>query len=75
MKKLRLFCETARDAGYSWAWSDTCCIDKSNNVEVQESVNSTFVWYHHSALTIVYLSDVPPSSKSGALAKMRGWTV
>ncbi|KAG2095304.1 RNA dependent RNA polymerase-domain-containing protein [Suillus discolor] len=74
MKKLRLFCETARDAGYSWAWSDTCCIDKSNNVEVQESVNSTFVWYHHSALTIVYLSDVPPSSKSGALAKMRGWT-
>ncbi|KAG2103132.1 uncharacterized protein F5147DRAFT_284580 [Suillus discolor] len=36
-----------------------------------------FVWYHHSALTIIYLSDVPPSSKSGALAKSewnrRGW--
>ncbi|KAG2113754.1 uncharacterized protein F5147DRAFT_834759 [Suillus discolor] len=78
MTKLRSFCKTARDAGYNWAWSDTCCIDKSNNVEVQESVNSMFVWYHHSALTIVYLSDVPPSSKSGALAKSawntRGWT-
>ncbi|KAG2126790.1 uncharacterized protein EDB93DRAFT_1341093 [Suillus bovinus] len=32
---------------------------RSNNVELQESVNSMFVWYHHSALTIVYLSDVP----------------
>ncbi|KIK42095.1 hypothetical protein CY34DRAFT_84155, partial [Suillus luteus UH-Slu-Lm8-n1] len=38
-----------------------------------------FVWYRHSVLTIVYLSDVAPSSKSGALAKStwntRGWTV
>jgi WD40 repeat protein len=79
MTKLRSFCKTARDAGYKWAWSDTCCIDKSNNVELQESVNSMFVWYHHSALTIVYLSDVPPLSKSGALAKSvwntRGWTI
>ncbi|KIK37624.1 hypothetical protein CY34DRAFT_810161, partial [Suillus luteus UH-Slu-Lm8-n1] len=79
MMKLRSFCETAREAGYNWAWSDTCCIDKNINVELQESVNSMFVWYHHSALTIVYLSDVPPSSKSGALAKSvwntRGWTV
>jgi hypothetical protein len=79
MMKLRSFCKTAREAGYNWAWSDTCCIDKNINVELQESVNSMFVWYHHSALTIVYLSDVPPSSKSGALAKSawntRGWTV
>ncbi|KAG2147843.1 uncharacterized protein EDB93DRAFT_1250352 [Suillus bovinus] len=77
--KLQSFCKTARDLGYRWAWSDTCCIDKSNNVEFQESVNSMFVWYHHSALTIVYLLDVPPSSKPGALAKSawntRGWTV
>ncbi|KAG1761434.1 hypothetical protein EDD22DRAFT_804504 [Suillus occidentalis] len=79
MMKLRSFCKTARNARYNWAWSDTCCIDKNINVELQESVNSMFVWYHHSALTIVYLSDVPPSSKSGALAKSawntRGWTV
>ncbi|KAG1784972.1 uncharacterized protein HD556DRAFT_1314636 [Suillus plorans] len=57
MTKLWSFCKTARDAEYNWAWSDTCCIDKSNNVEVQESVNSMFEWYHHSVLTIVYLSD------------------
>ncbi|KIK44140.1 hypothetical protein CY34DRAFT_803057 [Suillus luteus UH-Slu-Lm8-n1] len=77
--KLQKFCKIARKAGYSWAWNDTCCIDQYNNVEVQQSVNSMFVWYHYSALTIVYLSDVLPSSKSGALANSswntRGWTV
>jgi hypothetical protein len=79
LTKLQSFCKTARNLRYRWAWSDTCCIDKSNNVELQESVNSMFVWYHHSALTIIYLSDVPPSSKPGTLAKSawntRGWTV
>ncbi|KAG1861642.1 hypothetical protein F4604DRAFT_1626475 [Suillus subluteus] len=38
-----------------------------------------FVWYRTSALTMVYLSDVPPSSKPGALSgsawNTRGWTV
>ncbi|KAG0701114.1 hypothetical protein DFH29DRAFT_876116 [Suillus ampliporus] len=51
----------------------------NNNVELQRSVNSMFVWYRESALTIVYLSDVPPSSTFGALANSawntRGWTV
>jgi hypothetical protein len=77
--KLQTFCKTARDAGYRWAWVDTCCIDQNNNVELQESVNSMFVWYRHSALTIVYLADVLPSSEPGALANSswntRGWTV
>ncbi|KAG2358620.1 heterokaryon incompatibility protein-domain-containing protein, partial [Suillus spraguei] len=67
--KLQSFCKLARDAGYRWAWMDTCCIDKRSNTEVQESVNSMFVWYRHSALTIVYLCDVPPSSQPGALAR------
>ncbi|KAG2353369.1 hypothetical protein BDR07DRAFT_1171700, partial [Suillus spraguei] len=51
--KLQSFCKVARDAGYRWAWMDTCCINKRSNTEVQESVNSIFVWYCHSALTIV----------------------
>ncbi|OAX39138.1 hypothetical protein K503DRAFT_109733 [Rhizopogon vinicolor AM-OR11-026] len=79
MAKLQSFCRTARDAGYRWAWTDTCCIDQTNNVEVQQSVNSMFAWYRHAALTMIYLSDVPPSSIPGALAKSvwnkRGWTV
>ncbi|KAG2356060.1 hypothetical protein BDR07DRAFT_1613333 [Suillus spraguei] len=76
--KLQSFCKVARDTGYRWAWMDTCCIDKRSNTEVQESVNSMFIWYRHSALTIVYLCDVPPSSRPGALARSfwnhRGWT-
>ncbi|KAG1728160.1 uncharacterized protein EDB91DRAFT_1350176 [Suillus paluster] len=75
--KLQSFCNTARDAGYLWAWSDTCCIKKSDPAEFETSIKSMFIWYHHSALTIVYLSDV--SSESGALADSvwneRGWTV
>jgi hypothetical protein len=77
--KLQSFCKIARQAGYHWAWVDSCCIDQSNNGELQKSINSMFAWYHHSALTVIYLSDVSPSSKSGALAKSawntRGWTV
>jgi hypothetical protein len=38
-----------------------------------------FILYRHSALTIVYLSDVLPSSVAGGLTKSawntRGWTV
>ncbi|KAG2356034.1 hypothetical protein BDR07DRAFT_1424360 [Suillus spraguei] len=77
--KLQSFCEITRDAGFLWAWVDTCCIDQTNNFELQKSVNSMFVWYHNSALTIVYLSDVLPLSKSRTLANSawieRGWTV
>ncbi|KAG2339147.1 hypothetical protein BDR05DRAFT_631425 [Suillus weaverae] len=77
--KLQQFCKTSRDAGYGWAWSDTCCINKNDDVELYKSVNSMFGWYRYSALTVVYLSDVPPSARSGALAgsawNTRGWTV
>ncbi|KAG2361109.1 hypothetical protein BDR07DRAFT_88521 [Suillus spraguei] len=77
--KLQSFCKTAHAAGYRWGWIDSCCIDQANNVELQKSLNSIFVWYRTSALTMVYLSDVPPSSKPGALARSawntRGWTV
>ncbi|KAG1860059.1 heterokaryon incompatibility [Suillus subluteus] len=76
--KLQSFCKLARHMGYHWAWVDTCCIDQNNNAELQKSFNSTFAWYRHSALTFVYLSGVPSSSKFGALAKSawntRGWT-
>ncbi|KAG0708592.1 WD40-repeat-containing domain protein [Suillus ampliporus] len=75
--KLQKFCETARGRGYRWAWSDTCCIDKINNVELQKSLISMFLWYRNAALTITYLSDVSGSSTSGGLAesawRTRGW--
>ncbi|KAG1818198.1 uncharacterized protein BJ212DRAFT_1299016 [Suillus subaureus] len=65
--KLQSFCKLACQVGYHWAWVDMCCINQNNHVKLQKSLNSTFVWYHHSALTVVYLSDVLPLAKSGAL--------
>ncbi|KAG1821941.1 uncharacterized protein BJ212DRAFT_1547695, partial [Suillus subaureus] len=36
-------------------------------------------WYHYSALTIIYLSNAPPSSEPGALTNSiwntQGWTI
>ncbi|KAG6328346.1 hypothetical protein ID866_10743, partial [Astraeus odoratus] len=41
--KLQQFCHTAAHHGYSWAWSDTCCIDKKNSVELQKAIGSMFL--------------------------------
>jgi hypothetical protein len=32
----------AKRDGLQYFWVDTCCIDKSNNVELQEAINSMF---------------------------------
>jgi hypothetical protein len=77
--KVRSFCIKAREHGFGWAWIDTCCIDRTNNVEVQESISSMFAWYRGSALTIIYLSDVTTSCSVQALKHSRwfrrGWTL
>ncbi len=39
-------------------WVDTCCIDKSNNTELTEAINSMFRWYKNADKCYVYLSDV-----------------
>ncbi|KAK8002839.1 hypothetical protein PG989_002558 [Apiospora arundinis] len=41
-KKIKTFCELARDDGYEWAWVDTCCIDKTSSAELSESINSMY---------------------------------
>ncbi|KAH7904172.1 hypothetical protein BJ138DRAFT_1167038 [Hygrophoropsis aurantiaca] len=60
VKKLQQFAEP-RQSGYRWAWSDTCCIDKSSSAETQESINSMFQWYRNSAITVVYLAGLEDS--------------
>lgn len=53
------FCgEQARRDGLQYLWVDTCCIDKSNAVELQEAINSMFRWYQNALKCYVYLSDV-----------------
>ncbi|KAI9454961.1 hypothetical protein HD554DRAFT_2317804 [Boletus coccyginus] len=62
--KLRYFCETVRDdpEGYLWAWSDTCCIDKTIETIYRKSIRSMYSWYRESALTIVLLARGSPRS-------------
>ena len=77
--KLQRFCSLVRSLGFRWAWSDTSCVDKLNNVILQESLVAMFTWYRGSALTIVYLRGVSSKSqRPGGLQKCiwntRGWT-
>ncbi|KAH7890518.1 hypothetical protein F5I97DRAFT_37737 [Phlebopus sp. FC_14] len=78
VKKLKQFCRTAAKLGFEWAWSDTCCIDKSNSTEAQKSITSMATWYRRSALTIVHLADVPgpaPELFERSDWFTRGWTL
>jgi hypothetical protein len=43
----------------SYVWIDTCCIDKTNNAELSEAINSMFRWYQNSSLCLVHFADVP----------------
>jgi hypothetical protein len=53
------FCgEQAQKDNLQYFWVDTCCIDKTNLVELQEAINSMFRWYRAACKCYVYLSDV-----------------
>ncbi|OAX39850.1 hypothetical protein K503DRAFT_673387, partial [Rhizopogon vinicolor AM-OR11-026] len=56
-EKLKKFCEKARECHLEFAWSDTCCIDKSSTTELDESICSMFRWYKNSAICIVHLAQ------------------
>lgn len=77
-RKLQNFCRQARECGFRWAWSDTCCIDKNSTSELQKSIISMFKWYRNSDITIIYLGDVSDNSIE-VLRKsvwfLRGWTL
>jgi hypothetical protein len=77
--KLQMFCKIVRDAGFDWAWSDTCCINKSDHFVLQEALVAMFKWYQGSAMMIVFLRGVRSASQLGALARSiwntRAWTL
>jgi heterokaryon incompatibility protein (HET) len=63
-KKIR-FCGTqAAKDGLHYIWIDTCCINKSNHVELAEAINSMFRWYSKAVKCYVYLSDISISNHS-----------
>ncbi|KAI5990178.1 hypothetical protein EDD15DRAFT_2136356, partial [Pisolithus albus] len=74
--KLQMLCVLALRHDFQWAWSDTCCIDKDSSAELQEAIGSMFSWYHRSAQTIAYLSDVfDADSLVSSVWFTRGWTL
>ena len=75
--KLRCFCETVRDdpEGYLWAWSDTCCIDKTIETVYRKSIRSMYNWYKESTLTIVLLAHGPTSTLKNNRWMTRAWTL
>ncbi|KAI5998905.1 hypothetical protein F5J12DRAFT_784758 [Pisolithus orientalis] len=78
-RKLRSFCNETRRLGHNWAWSDTCCIDKTNPSVVHQSLTSMYKWYADSAATLVFLAGVAHPSKPGDLTRSlwmtRAWTL
>ncbi|RDL36051.1 uncharacterized protein BP5553_06663 [Venustampulla echinocandica] len=56
--KIRFCGEQTRRDGLQYFWVDTCCIDKSNTGELQDTINSMFRWYQNAVKCYVYLSDV-----------------
>jgi hypothetical protein len=58
-EKIRFCGEQARHDGLQYFWVDTCCIDKSNNNELAEAINSMFRWYRDAVKCYVFLVDVP----------------
>ncbi|KAF2179641.1 HET-domain-containing protein [Zopfia rhizophila CBS 207.26] len=60
-EKIRFCGERARQDGLQYFWIDTCCINKANDAELSQAINSMFRWYRNATRCYVYLSDVSSS--------------
>jgi hypothetical protein len=72
-KKLRFCAQQAARDGLQHFWVDTCCIDKSNNTELSEAINSMFRWYRNAAKCYVYLSDVSTNDHDQINLSLLSW--
>ena len=81
--KVCKFCTFAKKRGFQWVWIDSCCINKRDNVELSEAINSMFRWYARAEVCFAYLADVPEGSdlrSPGSAFRRsewhtRGWTL
>lgn len=84
-RKIEKLCELARERDLPYAWIDTCCIDKTNLVELTESILSMFAWYCWAETCFVFLEDLPATNdrtEAPSVAELekcrwltRGWTL
>jgi hypothetical protein len=69
-------CALAKKLGYDLIWIDTCCINKTDSVELGEAINSMYRWYALAKICIAYLQDVnSPIQFSSSDWFNRGWTL
>jgi hypothetical protein len=81
--KIRFCGEQAKKDNLVYFWVDTCAIDKRSSAELQEAINSMFMWYEEAAICYAYLSDFPDAmSVDGEECQFRkagwhsrGWTL
>lgn len=81
-QKIKACCEQTKRVGLRYVWIDTCCIDKTNSVELQEAINSMFNWYKRSTICYAYLFDYEGVAEMQDLDLFRackwftrGWTL
>jgi hypothetical protein len=63
-EKLKFCAKQAEQDGLRYFWVDTCCINKTDAVELQYTINSMFRWYQSAVKCYVYLSDVSAAGQS-----------
>jgi hypothetical protein len=61
--KIRFCGEQASRDGLQYFWVDSCCIKKSSDSELSESINSMFRWYQRAEKCYVYLADVSTTKR------------
>lgn len=82
-RKILQCCARAASEGWSYVWIDTCCIDRTNSVELSEAITSMFDYYHDAGVCYAHLSDVDVAAGDLALPVAlkdsswfrRGWTL
>ncbi|KAF1993262.1 hypothetical protein P154DRAFT_477909 [Amniculicola lignicola CBS 123094] len=77
-RKIVMTCNIARDVyDLSWAWVDTCCIDKRSSAELSEAINSMFRWYQEAIVCFAVIEDLDKDPNSFPKARWftRGWTL
>ena len=65
IEKIKTACRIARTANIKWLWIDTCCIDKSSDAEMAESLRSMYRWYRNAKICYAYLYDVDSTGTVG----------
>jgi hypothetical protein len=78
-QKIRKVCQLALKDGCSFAWVDTCCINKTSSAELTEAINSMFPWYGSAQICYAYLADYDssdlPTRQIESRWFTRGWTL